>query len=208
MNSAGKSIRIPDTFDSMLFLIRFAMLLIFFGVPSTMLAGELIIDDRSSGDLKSSLGTEWRLITDTVMGGVSSGDLDMHRYNGRNCLRMRGDVSTENNGGFVQIALSLSENGEFDASAYTGVELDISGNNERYNIHIRTSGLWFPWQSYRSSFIAGADWQTIRIPFSGLEAYKTTRNFRPGKLERIGLVGIGRNFHAELCLASIRFYTE
>jgi len=178
------------------------------GVINNVLANDLIIDDRTSGDLHSNLGLEWRLFTDKVMGGVSSGNLSLDTYDDRNCLRMQGDVSTENNGGFVQIALSLSKQEHFDASDYAGIEMEVAGNNELYNIHIRTAGLWFPWQSYRSSFRATDDWQKIRIPFTSMKAYKTTQKFRRDKLERIGLVGIGREFHADLCLASIRFYAE
>ena len=158
--------------------------------------------------MASKLGTEWRLFTDTVMGGVSTGNIAVDNHNGKNCLRMRGNVSTENNGGFAQMALSLSEKGIFDASDYAGLEFEVSGNNEGYNLHLRTDGLWFPWQSYRASFNATPDWQTVRIPFSELEAYKTSQNFRPDKLARIGLLGIGRNFQADICLASIRFYAE
>jgi hypothetical protein len=82
----------------------------------------------------------------------------------------------------------------------------VAGNNEVYNVHFRTSGLWLPWQSYRYSFKATADWQTIRIPFAEVKAYRTTQAFRPDKLERVGLVAIGRDFRADLCLASMRFY--
>jgi hypothetical protein len=178
------------------------------GVMNSVHANDLVIDDRSSGDLNSNLGLEWRLFTDTVMGGVSRGDLSIDIHEGRNCLRMQGDVSTENNGGFIQIALSLSRQEHFDASAYAGIEIEVAGNNELYNIHLRTAGLWFPWQSYRSSFTATKDWQIIRIPFTSFKPYKTTQKFRPNKLERIGVVGIGREFHADLCLASIRFYAE
>lgn len=178
------------------------------GVKNNVLAVDLVIDDRTSGDLSSNLGLEWRLFTDKVMGGVSSGNLSLDIYEGRNCLRMQGDVSTENNGGFVQIALPLSRQESFDASAYAGIEMEAAGKNELYNIHIRTAGLWFPWQSYRSSFMATKDWQKIRIPFTSFTPYKTTQKFRPDKLERIGLVGIGREFHADLCLASIRFYAD
>ncbi len=178
------------------------------GVINDVLAHDLIIDDRTSGDLNSNLGLEWRLFTDKVMGGVSSGNLSLDTYEGRNCLRMQGDVSTDNNGGFVQIALSLSKQEYFDASAYAGIEMEVAGNNELYNIHIRTAGLWFPWQSYRSSFMATDNWQKIRIPFTSIKPYKTTQKFRRDKLERIGLVGIGREFHADLCLASIKFYVE
>jgi hypothetical protein len=183
-------------------------ILISLGITRKVLANDFIIDDRKSGNLKSNLGIEWRLVTDQVMGGISSGKLTLDTYRGRDCLHMRGDVSTENNGGFVQIALSLSDQDNFDASAFAGIVLEVAGNNEDYNIHFRTSDLWFPWQSYRASFKATSDWQTIRIPFADLDAYKTAQKFRQNKLKRIGLVGIGRDFLADLCLASIRFYSE
>ncbi len=181
-------------------------LLINLGVCNIVLAKDLIIDDRASGDIRSSLGTKWQLVTDQVMGGVSKGDLTQDSYKGRNCLRMRGDVSTDNNGGFVQIALDLTKDKPFDASAYAGVELSVSGNNERYNVHVRTTDLWLPWQSYRFSFEATSEWQTIRIPFANLDAHRTTTKFHKDKLKRIGLVGIGRDFKADLCVGSIKFY--
>ena len=158
--------------------------------------------------MTSTLGTEWRFVADTVMGGVSTGNIMVDNLDGKNCLRMRGNVSTENNGGFVQMALSLSERGVFDASDYDGLEIEVSGNKELYNVHFRSAGLWFPWQSYRASFTATPDWQTVRIPFTELEAYKTSQNFPQDKLKRVGLLGIGRNFQADLCLGSIRFYSE
>jgi len=176
------------------------------GVWHSVLAEDLIIDDRVSENLSSSLGTQWRLVTDQVMGGVSNGELTLDNYKGKNCLRMRGDVSTDNNGGFVQIALDLTQDEPLDASAYAGIELSISGNNEHYNIHIRTTDLWLPWQSYRFSFKTTPDWQIIRIPFANLEAYRTTTKFHQDKLKRIGLVGIGRNFQADMCVSSIRLY--
>lgn len=176
------------------------------GVCNIVLAKDLIIDDRASGNISSSLGTTWRLVTDQVMGGVSKGDLTLDSYKGRNCLRMRGDVSTDNNGGFVQIALDLTKDKPFDASAYAGVEFSVSGNDEHYNVHFRTTDLWRPWQSYRFSFKATPEWQTIRIPFANLEAYRTTTKFHKDKLKRIGLVGIGRDFKADLCVGSIKFY--
>ncbi len=185
------------------FLISFSINL---GAYNIVLAKDLIIDDRASGNLSSNLGTQWRLVTDQVMGGVSNGNLTLDSYKGRNCLRMSGDVSTDNNGGFVQIALDLTKDKPFDASAYIGVELSVSGNNERYNVHFRTTDLWLPWQSYRFSFKATPEWQTIRISFADLETHRTTTKFHKDKLKRMGLVGIGRDFKAALCVESIKFY--
>lgn len=189
-------------------LYKLLSYLCFTCVVTAVSANSLIIDDRSSGDLSSNLGEDWRLLTDNVMGGISSGTLELSHYKGKQCLRMQGDVSTDNNGGFVQMALSLDESNTFDASAYAGIELEIAGNNDAYNLHYRTSGLWFPWQSYRSTFVATDNWQTIRLAFADVEAYKTGQTFMPDKLKRIGLVAIGRDFQADLCLASVKFYAD
>ena len=177
-------------------------------VSNLLHADDLVIDDRSNAELSSNLGTRWRLVTDDVMGGLSEGKLSVEEYKGKRCLRMQGDVTTENNGGFVQSALPLSGEGAFDASAYTGVEIEVSGNSESYNIHFRTDGLWFPWQSYRYSFTATPDWQTYRIPFTDLTKYKTFSGFDKDEITRIGLVAIGRDFKADVRLASIKFYSE
>ncbi|MCP5246742.1 MAG: CIA30 family protein [Burkholderiales bacterium] len=146
------------------------------------------------------------MVTDQVMGGVSNGQLTLDSSKGRNCLRMRGDVSTDNNGGFVQMALDLTNDGAFDASSYTGVEIIVSGNDEHYNVHFRTTDLWLPWQSYRYSFKAVSDWKAIRISFEDIKAYRTTTKFHKDKLKRIGLVATGKEFKADLCVASIKFY--
>ena len=171
-----------------------------------MSANDLTIDDRDSRTLKANLGTEWRLITDKVMGGESQGDLTLFEFEDRHCVRVQGDVSTKNNGGFVQMSLPFPDEKNPKANDFDGVEIEVSGNNERYNIHLRTSSLWLPWQSYRFTFKATSQWQVLRFPFSQIEKYKVNRDFELDKITRIGLVAIGREFRADLCVAAVRFY--
>ena len=126
-----------------------------------------VIDDLGRDDLVATIGTRWQLVTDRVMGGVSDGTLVRETVSGRPALRMRGDVSLENNGGFVQMALDLAPDGDLvDASAWTGIELDVIGNDEDYGVHLRTDAVERPWQSYRRSFRAGAAWRTVQLAFA------------------------------------------
>jgi hypothetical protein len=168
----------------------------------------ILIDDRQSGDLQSSLGTQWRLITDGVMGGVSRGTLALDRREGRDCLRLAGEVSTANNGGFIQAALPLAPSGVLDASAWSGVALDIYGNGEMYNVHFKTSRVWLPWQHYRAAFLAAPGWHTVRVPFAGFEGYRIGAAFDPARLERIGIVAYGRDFTADLCIGRVALYRD
>jgi hypothetical protein len=164
----------------------------------------LVIDDRSHGDMHATIGGAWRLVSDRVMGGVSDGWLQPEIHRGRSCLRMQGAVSTDNNGGFLQMSLELASGKVFDVSAYRAFQLTVAGNKERYNLHVRTSDLFMPWQSYRAGFDSHDDWQTIEIPFEQLVPHRTVRPFRPSRLTRIGLVAIGRDFQADICLADLR----
>jgi hypothetical protein len=166
----------------------------------------LIIDDRSSGGYATNAGSVWRLVTDTVMGGVSNGQLTVEEIDGRPCLRLRGDVRTENNGGFIQAALDLETVRVRDASAFDGVVIDVYGNGETYNLHLRQDGLWLPWQAFRVSFMAPPGWQTLYLPFAQFQPHKTSDSLKRDRLKRIGVVAIGRAFYADLCIGRIGYY--
>lgn len=187
---------------------RFIFLLFLFELTLTMnaFAETLIIDDRSSASTKSNVGSNWKFFTDQVMGGVSNGELQVYSHQGKQCLRLMGKVSTANNGGFVQMALDLNRGNAFDASMYEGLQIEVAGNAEEYNLHFRTSGLWLPWQAYRVTFKALSQWQTIQIPFSQMKPYRTSQRFQPAKIRRLGFVAIGKDFDADLFVASVSFY--
>jgi hypothetical protein len=89
---------------------------------------------------------------------------------------------------------------------YAGIELDVLGNGERYNLHLRTEDMQYPWQSYRASFTAAADWTTVHLPFRDFEPHRLDSPLAPGRIRRIGLVAIGRAFQADLCLGRLAFY--
>ena len=67
----------------------------------------LIIDDRRTNGLVSRLGNNWRIVTDNVMGGRSSGELSPATVENKACLCLSGDVSLANSGGFIQAALDI-----------------------------------------------------------------------------------------------------
>jgi len=177
-----------------------------------------IIDDLSRSFPEASIGSRWELLSDRVMGGVSSGRLSRECLAGRMAIHMQGEVSLENNGGFIQMALDL-DNGGFiqmaldldpsggsvDCRGFAGLEIEVSGNGETYGLHLRTAELSRPWQSYRQSFLAEAGWRTIRLPFAGFVPHRTDVPFDPGLMRRLGLVAIGRAFKADLALSAIRF---
>jgi len=169
--------------------------------------GDKLIDDFSRKDLVSNLGTQWRGVSDQVMGGISEASAAYAKIDGRACIRISGDVRLDNNGGFIQAALDLvTRGGTLDASAYSGLRLIVSGNDERYSVHLRTPDSVRPWQSYRAHFNAGSKWETIDVPFGSFEPHRLEVPLDVARLRRIGLVAIGREFHADLAIAEVGFY--
>lgn len=157
--------------------------------------------------MTSALGTPWRAVSDQVMGGVSKAGLDLATLDGRDCLRLTGDVRLENDGGFIQASLDLAPSGDrLNASAYLGIRLVAYGRGERYGLHLRTADTQRPWQSYRAQFVAGPTWQTIDLPFTGFTPHRLDTDLDLERLRRLGLVAIGRAFFADLAVAEISFY--
>jgi len=104
-----------------------------------------IIDDLT-GDPHG--GGRWACIADTVMGGVSGGQLRRTRH-------LTGTVSLANNGGFLQMAIDLAADGSsVDAHAFSGISLAVCGDGQEYGLHLRTDDVRRPWQSYRARFRA------------------------------------------------------
>ena len=166
-----------------------------------------VIDTLDHAHPRATIGTRWELIADGVMGGVSSGAVARETIAGRPALRMQGTVSLDNNGGFIQVALDLApDGGAIDASPWTGVEIDVFGNNERYNLHLRTADVVRPWQSYRAEFTATPAWRTVQVPFAAFQPHRLEAPLDLTGLRRLGVVAIGRAFAVDIAIGGLRFY--
>ena len=93
------------------------------------------------------------------MGGVS--DLTISHSDG--IFYMKGNVSTDNNGGFVRLSNRVAIN----SNDFKGIKFKAKGNNETYEIHVTLKGLKIPPWSYFS--------QGLMLKMNG----KSTRSFFP-----------------------------
>jgi hypothetical protein len=152
------------------------------------------------------LAPDWEYVADTVMGGVSAGALTHGQTAGRQAARLKGDVSLENNGGFIQMAFDLAGGAVMDASGWRGIEMEIYGNDAPYEIRLRTDALTRPWQSYRAGFVATPQWQTLRLAWGDFGRHRTDAAFDPSRLRRIGVLAIGARMQADIAVAGIGFY--
>ena len=176
------------------------------------MAENMIIDDMKNQSGKPDEefceggNAKWCFVTDKVMGGISKGSLDFKKENEIYFYRMTGELSLENNGGFIQFRTKIENHPK--EKNYKGVRLRVRGNNNEYAIHIRTKYLLLPWQYYESTFQATDEWSTIELPFSSFEKsnFYQPSSVSSQDIKTIGIVAIGREFEAQIDLASIELY--
>jgi hypothetical protein len=150
--------------------------------------------------------SRWRFFTDTVMGGVSSGELQFGQENDRHWARLTGRVSTANNGGFIQMQRRL---GRPQPVGSGGVRLVARGNDQRYFIHLRLNGATSPTAFHRAGFATIASWCETHLPFHLFTAA------RPGmsalqhgdSITSVAVVAFGRDHHADISISEIAFYS-
>ncbi|UKP00798.1 CIA30 family protein [Nostoc sp. UHCC 0870] len=103
----------------------------------------------------------WGALDDVVMGGVSSSNMQWLD----NTAVFTGNVSTANSGGFASVRTKNFEP-PFNLSGYTGVELRVKGDGQRYKLFLRTDSKW-DGLGYSYSFDTVANtWINVRIPFT------------------------------------------
>ena len=139
---------------------------VFILISNNVYSDNMIIDDiensNSSAEQKDyceNTVTKWCFVTDKVMGGVSEGSLKLIKEDNTAYYNMQGDISTANNGGFIQFR-TMIQNHPKD-KLFKGIRIKVRGNNEEYAIHLRTKYLLLPWQYYESKFVANNEWKII-----------------------------------------------
>lgn len=170
-------------------------------------AQSLLIDDFTRDDGLSTFGSRWNLLSDRVMGGVSTARSRYDVVDGSRCLVMEGEVSLENNGGFIQVAHALQRNGRpFDAGGYRGIRLRVRGNDQPYYVHLRTAQSMLPWQYFSAPFRVESEWRLIDIPFDRFEPQALSASLDKTALVRIAIVGAKKEYAAEVAISRLEFY--
>jgi len=146
----------------------------------------------------------WSFFTDGVMGGVSSGKAFFGKSGSDNFVRLEGNVSTANNGGFIQIRHSLSKYLDNDIK---GISLKVRGNGEKYYVFIRTTSTLLPWQFYNASFKTSKNWKIVKI---SLQEFQPSSSFlrktiKSSSIKSIGIVAYGRDHEAKIDISEIYF---
>ena len=147
---------------------------------------------------------KWQFITDQVMGGVSTGKVEFLNVNNNFYARMRGNVSTENKGGFIQVRRKLDK---LNLEGSKFIEIVAKGNNQNYFIHLRTSGTFLPWQYYQISFKVHSSFETFKLPINEFKRSSIflSKRINPKNITSVGIVAFGRDHSADIYIKEINF---
>ena len=183
----------------------FLSLLVMIMFSSKAIAAE----DDLSFPFNADSGKYWQYVSDRVMGGVSDGQVTLEQDGGIYYARLTGDVSTKNNGGFIQVRANVSfANSEKDGNNLQGVRLNVRGNGETYYIHIRTNDSWSPSDYYSSTFKADSDWKMINLPFDNFQRRRGSneKDLDAKNITSFGIVAYGRDYTSDVSVSTIEFY--
>lgn len=133
--------------------------------------------------------TRWHMVSDQVMGGVSQGQMQLTEQG----VNLQGQVSLENNGGFLQIQWPIDDMlDQLDMQNAQGFFIELCAHqNETLELLIKSSQLWMPWQSYRSAVEVTTEWQTVYVPFSAFAPYRTQTRLRPQAMTKFSVLAGG-----------------
>ena len=149
----------------------------------------------------------WQYISDQTMGGVSNGQAVLEKDEDIFFARLIGNVSTANNGGFIQLRSTLSFVNLYNKNkTLRGVRLNTRGNGETYHLFIRTSETRSYRDFYFATFIAESEWKTVDLPFAKFKHRFSNSLLDGNDIRTLGIVAYGRDFFSDVSVSEIVFY--
>lgn len=140
---------------------------------STLLILMLPLMTSSSTELKFDFGTgtggtDWEVINDGVMGGLSQGKMSLTE----NSLLYQGNISLRNNGGFSSLKSPFKR---FDLSGFTQVEMRFRATGQAFAMTLEQDQRFYM-PNFKYEFRAQTGkWTTIRVPLADFQQYRMGR---------------------------------
>ncbi len=160
------------------------------------LSPSVIIDFNAKSEL-----TNWRIVDDVVMGGLSDGTFSLSDE-GHGVFE--GKVSTENNGGFSSVRY---QTGGTEVSDFKTIQIRLKGDGKNYQFRLKHKSS--DYYAYKTTFETTGEWQNITIKLNDM--YPSFRgrtldqpNFNHAEFEELAfLIGNKKNERFRLLIDKI-----
>ena len=161
------------------------------------------LDDFDAGP--GLMTRRWSVFSDRVMGGRSIANGTMATVHGRHALHLTGDVSLEQNGGFIQAACALGDppGSGVNAHGFRGVALSVCGTPGSYFVHLRTAHTRAPWQYYGAPLPVSGEWTDVMLEWRAFTPVSIAEPLDVRRIVRIGLVAAKTAFRADVALSAL-----
>lgn len=150
-------------------------------------------------------GADWYVINDTVMGGRSASQITIEK----DALKFTGNVSLENNGGFVSLRAPF---GTYDLTSYSTVSIQYKSPTHSFAMMMETDELWYvPY--FKQGLPLADEYTTITLQLADFEAYRIGQptgelltQSRKNEIIRLGFINNDKTTgHFELSIKEIQF---
>ena len=179
----------------------------FLVILSLTLSSIVFAKDEISIPFTEDNARYWQYISDQTMGGISNGQAVLDKEGDMIFARLTGNVSTANNGGFIQIRTNFSFVDLINTNKdLKGVILNTKGNGETYHIFIRTSEDRSYRDFFSATFTANDNWEIVDLPFTKFKHRYSNRSLDGNDIRTFGIVAYGRDFFSDVSVSEISFY--
>ena len=140
------------------------------------------------------------------MGGVSQGRVVFKEDQGEQYAHMTGQVSTENNGGFIQLRKAIPKK---TIDTATGAYLKVRGNGQQYlSAPAHQSAPCCPGSTIKQASLQQTSGRSLKCPSQTSPAQGSWLSdaVKPKSIRSIGIVAFGREHSADIQIAEIGFY--
>lgn len=147
------------------------------------------------------------------MGGVSRATASLEEVQDLRALRLRGAVSLDRGGGFIQMVRRLdAQDGPLDGSRHRGIAVTLCasgdsrsspGRGHRHFLHLRTPQTRAPWAHFSAPLLVAGHWSTTLVTWSQFEPQGLRTPLETAELGRLGVVAGQAAFQADLAVAWI-----
>ena len=147
------------------------LIMLLFGCSDSPLVEENYDEQREMISYRIDFGeesaTDWVVVNDNVMGGVSIGDT----YYTETSMVFEGEVSTSNNGGFVSFR---SPRGEYDLSNFTQVEISYKSEGHNFSMILADRLMWYLPEFRLEVLPTSSEWTTTTTSLYDFKQYEMT----------------------------------
>ena len=148
-----------------------SLIMLFAGCSETPIVEETFDEQREMISYRIDFGensaSDWVVVNDDVMGGVSIGD----SYYTETTMVFEGEVSTNNNGGFVSFR---SPRGEYDLSNFTQVEITYKSDGHNFSMILADRLMWYLPEFRMEVLPTSSEWTTTTTSLYDFKQYEMT----------------------------------